>query len=173
MKENRIRPEDVDRIVTYYGDFVQPLCEPLAGRQKPASGLDAKFSIPFSVAVAAVKGNVLIDDFGPVGLHDPKVLDMAQKVEPKYDERLNLTQTTPPGVVEIKTKQGTSYRKEVDKQYGHPQNPLTWEGLKMKFQDCFQHSVKPLPAENVPRIIKLVENLENVSDVSEIMGLLA
>lgn len=173
MNENKIQPEDIDRIIVYFGDYTQGLCEPLLARQKPVSAPDAKYSLPYSVAVAALRGNLVIDDFGPLALSDPKILEMAQKVEPKFDPRLNITKGLPPGVVKIRTKQGRTYQREVEQPYGHPENPLTWEGIKMKFRDCFKHAIKPLPEQNAMSVIELIENLEQVHDVAVIIQLLA
>jgi len=173
IDETQMRPDDIDRITPYIGDYTQGLCDPLPARQKPASANDAKFSIPFCVAVAAVRGNVVIDDFNTVSLQDPKILEMAERVVPKFDERLNITKGLPMGAVEIRTKQGRTFYKEVEKPKGHPETPLSWEGIRQKFRDCVSHAVKPLPEENVVRAMKLMEGLEEIDDVAEIVELLA
>lgn len=171
--ESKIRPGDIDRIVVYVGDYAQVLCEPLPARQEPASTLDAKFSIPFCVALAAVKGNVVIDDFATPALRDARVLEVARKVTPKSDQRLNTNRGLPPGAVEIRTRQGKTHYKEVAKPYGHPSNPVTWEKIAEKFEDCVRHAVRPLPEGNIRKAIGLARNLEQVSDVAEVIRLLA
>ncbi|MFC2066142.1 MmgE/PrpD family protein [Chloroflexota bacterium] len=172
INENKIRPEDIDHIVVCVGDLAQRLCEPLPARQKPTSILDAKFSLPFCVAVAALKGNIVIDDFSLSAIKDPKVLEMAQRVTPKHDERLNVAKGFSPGVVEINTNQGRTFHAEVKKPYGHPENPVTWEGITNKFRDCVRHAARPIPEQNIERAIELAQKLEQVSDATEIIRLL-
>jgi len=173
VKENKIRPEEIERIVVHTGDYTQGLFEPLSVRRKPSNANDAKYSIPFSVAVAAVKGNVVIDDFESSSLNDPRVLAMAQKVEPLPETRLNITKGFPPGVVEIRTIQGRTFQKEVKDPYGHPANPISWEGVKEKFQDCARHSINPPSEKNISRIFEFTEGLEGAKDAAEIISFLA
>ncbi len=173
MKENSLRAEEVDRVTVYCGDFARTLCEPLAARQKPAAAIDAKYSIPYTVAVAALKGNVLIDDYEPAMLGDPAILQMARRVEPKFEEAFNITDGVPPGAIEIRTKQGETFSRKVTLPYGHPGNPLTWEGIKSKFRDCVKHSIHPIPRDTVEKIIESVEGLERSRDVGEIVRLLS
>jgi len=61
------------------------------------------------VATALVKGNEVLDDFNASSLKDPKILEITQKVEPRFDLRLNVVRELPPGMVEIMTKQGRTF----------------------------------------------------------------
>ena len=90
MKEHNLKPEDIAGITSYVGDYTKYLCEPLEGRRKPKTGPDAKFSIPFTVAVAAAKGEVKLKYYTPEGLNDKDILAMAQKVNPKIDADFNI-----------------------------------------------------------------------------------
>jgi len=173
VRENDIRPEDIHCIVVYVGDWAQGPCEPLPARQKPATILDAKGSIPFCVAVAALRRNVVLDDFSSSALKDPKTLEMAEKVTPKFDGRLNIVTGAPPGVVEISTKGGGTFHKEVKHPYGHPENPITWEGVKDKFRDCARYAKNDLLKHNVEKVVELTLQLEHLGDVAEIIEQLA
>jgi 2-methylcitrate dehydratase PrpD len=65
------------------------------------------------------------------------------------------------------------YSKRVDLVYGHPQNPMSWEDLIRKFRDCASYSAKPIPEENIDRVVEMITHLENVQDVREIVGLVS
>lgn len=172
MKENKLRTGDVEKIIVHVGDFTKKLCEPLEFRRAPTHAIDAKFSIPFSVAVAAVRGDVTIDDYEIESLKDQQVLAFAQRVEPFFDQRLNIKHGMPPGVVEIKTIQGNNFKKEVKDPYGHPANPISWEGIRKKFEDCARHSMNPPSESNINRLFDLIEGLEKVKDMKSISMLL-
>ena len=159
VKENDIKPEDVKSILVSVGDRM--LCEPKQERRRPTQSIDAKFSLPFTVAIAVVKRNVVIDDFLPFNLKDRKVIDIAEKVECVLDPELDVKELSP-AKVEIRTKEGKSYSGRVDYPYGHPRNPMKLEDLIEKFKKCVSYSAKPLPVANVNRAIDLLLNLEKV-----------
>jgi len=74
MKQNALTVGDIKEIRVHVGDFQNQLCQPLEGRRKPKTFADAKFSIPFVVAVAATRGQVKVSDFTGDTLSDSRVL---------------------------------------------------------------------------------------------------
>ncbi len=169
LSEHDILPDEIEAITVYVGDFAQSLCEPLKARRKPSTILDAKFSLPFTVAIAATKRNVVIDDFSPEGLRDEKVLQLAERVKSEFDSRFNEANNMPPGKVEIETKEGRKYKKQVDFPYGHPRNPLALADIIAKFRDCASHSLKAIPREQMERVIETIIKLEHLNDIRELM----
>jgi len=167
--------KDIEGITIFASEsgHERDLCEPPQARQKPMTSSDAKYSIPFTVAVAVVRRDVVINDYTPEGIQDEQVLQIAQKVTPKYDEQLTrVKKGREPGIVVIRMKDGKAYSKRVDVPYGHSEKPLAWKDLIRKFRDCVSHSAKPVPEENVERVINLVAKLEEVDDVGRIIQLL-
>ncbi len=80
-----------------------------------------KYSIPFTIAVAAARRKVVVRDFTPEGIHAPAALQLAQRVTARLDPRFNMkAHTLPPGMVEIKTRDGKVYSQRCDFPYGHP-----------------------------------------------------
>ena len=72
----------------------------------------------------------------------------------------------------MKTRNGQEYSKRVDFPYGHPKKPINREGLIEKFRDCASHSAKRLTAQEVEKIITMVNRLEEIDDVSTVAQLL-
>jgi 2-methylcitrate dehydratase PrpD len=172
VSEHDISPEDIEEITATVGDFAQRLFVPLEGRRRPVTTLDAKYSIPFTVATAAARRAVVIKDFLPEGIKDSASLEMAQKVVPKYDPAFTTIKGRPPGKIEIRTKQGKVYQKRLEVPYGHHTNPLGRQDIVNKFRDCALYSVSPLSSENVDRVIELTSRLETLEDVGQVIGLL-
>lgn len=172
VSEHKIASDDIEEITATVGEFAQRLFLPLEGRRRPATTLDAKFSIPFTVGTAAARGNVVIKDFTPEGIKDPVSLKMAQKVVPKYDDAFTTLKGRPPGAIEIRTKQGKVYRKRLEVPYGHPTRPLSQQDIERKFRDCALYSIRPLPPENVNRAIEFIHHLETLKDVGQVIRLL-
>ena len=81
-----IKPEDIADIVCDVGEgTVHRLWEPLAAKQTPANGYGAKFSQPYCIATALVRGNVGLGDFTEEAVRDPRVGALARKVRYRID----------------------------------------------------------------------------------------
>lgn len=172
LKESGIKQEDIKQIIGKIGISGLMMFDPLDKKRVPETSPDAKASLPFTLAVAATKGKVAIGHFSPDALKDPVVLEMAKKVNYKFEEDLEAIGLRP-GIVELNTKSGVVYSKRVDHPYGHPQNPMSLEDLIGKFKDCVNYSAKPLSQDNVNKAIDLLLDLEKVKDVREIVQMLS
>jgi len=172
VQENDIHPDNVQEIIVSVGDITQNLCEPLDERRKPPTPMNAKFSIPFTVAVAVAHREVVLGDFLPSGIEDEAALELAQRVSYLVDPDYNWGAIMPPGKVEIRTRDGKKHSLRIDIPYGNPQKPLSWEALIKKFRDCAFYSAKPLPQENVDKAIEMLTHLDEVADVSSVLQML-
>jgi len=150
------------------------LCDPLETKRNPRVVVDAQFSIPYTVATALVKKKVFIEDFTEESLRDPEILEIARKVNPMiYPEiERGWSREISPAKVEIKTKNGKTYSKQVNIPRGSCKKPMTMKEVAEKFRGCAAHAIKLLPGENIEEVIKIVDNLEDVSDVTDIVRLL-
>jgi len=178
--EHNFRAEEIERIDVFSGEMSRGLCQPIdvAAGQTPKTTNDAKRSIPFNVAVAALKGRVLFQDFTVEGLCDPEVLEVAEKVRlvmaPEFDEASSAQgNQLPPGRVAVTTRQGQTFTKQTDYPYGHHLNPIKAEDIVEKFKDCIAFSPKSIPDKDRDIVIEKVLHLEAVSDIREIIQLLA
>ena len=60
--------------------IVHRLWEPLAAKQHPPNGYAAKFSIPYAIAVAMLRGDAGLDEYGEAVVHDRAIRALASKV---------------------------------------------------------------------------------------------
>lgn len=179
--EHSLRAEEIERIDVFSGEMCRELCRPVdvAAGQVPRTTSDAKRSIPFNVAVAALKGRVAFQDFTAEGLRDPAVLRVAEKVRwvsaPELDEEsfAKKGNQLPPGKVAVTDGRGRTFTKRTDFPYGHHLNPIRSEDLVEKFRDCLAFSPRPVPAQDRERVIEMILGLETVPDVREILRYLA
>ena len=171
VSEHDIKAEGIARIIAFHGEGAQLLCDPLEVKQKPRNPVDAQFSIPWTVAVAVVKRKVSIDDFSQVAIKDKDILTVSQKVIPQLDDSLN-RRAVEPGRVEIITKGGGVYSKQVDNPLGSPLNPMSFDDCVTKFFDCAAYSVKHIPDEKLGRVVEMIRQLERVTEVVGIIKLL-
>ena len=173
VKEHDINSKDIKEIRVLIGDSAKRFCEPLEAKRKPPNSSSAMSSIPFSVAVAAARREVLLSGYKPASLNDKTILELAEKVVPEFNAGFNVHKAMPPGAVKILMTNGTTHTKQVDIPYGHPLKPMTAEDLAKKFKDCLSYSVKPISNGNLEKIVAMIDDMENLPDVGKIMGLLA
>ena len=172
VNENDIEPGNIEEINISVGENAAELCTPLERKRKPGSIPDAQFSIPYTVATAAAKRKVEINDFTIESIKDPVVLEIAQKIVPRITPELT-SRGVEPAIVEIKTKDGNRYTRREDYRKGSPQNPMTTEDIINKFRDCAKYGRKQMPKQNIEKVIELVNNLEEVDNIGEIIRLIS
>jgi len=94
MEMHDLKTDDIKdiRLTVSPAPIDRMLYEPLERKQSPTTAIDAKFSIPFAVAVAVVHRGVTLNHFMPRGLKDPTVLEVARKVSYEVDSKLEANQ---------------------------------------------------------------------------------
>lgn len=118
------------------------LARPLAAKQRPTTAIDAKFSLPFTVASALVHGGITLASFSPSALESPEVLSVAQRVRFVSDPTGRLGMTS--GIMRITTDAGT-VEVAVERPRGNPLDPLPVDELRAKFVACAGQAVRPIP----------------------------
>lgn len=81
LAKQGIQPEDIAEILCETAEgYVHRLWEPLASKHRPANEYAAKFSAPFNIAVALVRGDAGLAAFTPETARDEHILALASKV---------------------------------------------------------------------------------------------
>ena len=173
VKEHSVQPGQVERIEVFVGDFQKEMSYPLESRRAPGNAVDAKFSLPFIVALAVAKGGVAVADFSAQALKDPDVLALAQRVVPVEDSEADWQDKSPVARVRIVTRDGRSLDRRGDKVPGSPEAPMTWDELAVKFQGCARAAAVPLADARIEAATRLARDFEDLSDVAEFVRAVA
>ncbi|MFQ6111399.1 MAG: MmgE/PrpD family protein [Nitrospinota bacterium] len=170
-RERPVEPEEVAEITVLTSQMNLDITgAPFRVRENPQ--VDAQFSIPYTVAVALLRGDVFIADFQEDSIREPRVLDLAKKVRVRVDEDHKRDRLMAPTTVEVRLEGGGLLKKKVEVMKGHPLNPLSWEELTGKFSRCVTFAARPFSGEQTGRIIETVRHLDQLEDVTELVGLL-
>jgi 2-methylcitrate dehydratase PrpD len=147
---------------------------PVESKRRPSSVPEAQFSIPYTVAVAFLRGDVFLGDFTPEEIKNEEILSLAERVTPVMDEEVEdkYGRIIGPAIVELTTKDKKTYTGFVEFVKGHPKNPMTMEEVEEKFRKCAAFSAKPLPERNLTELVAVIRKLDESRDVSEIMKFL-
>jgi len=132
----------------------------------------AQISHPYCCAVTILEGNAFVDQFTEQKIRDPKILELAHKVEIVPDAEIDslpraLRYTVK---IDLELKNGTVHHIEETYPKGHPQNPLTREELLWKFKvlagKVFDND------QRLDAIIEATANLDDLDNIGVLTGML-
>lgn len=168
MKNNGLAPQDVKEIVLK----VQTYAAEVVGKHYiPETPEQARFSLPYSAAVAVLEGRAGIEQYTAEKTRDPAILDMAQRVRIVADPTLDATfPNARSTVAKIITRYGEEYEKRVDAAKGHPENPPTEEEMKEKFMSLAAPHYGSDRAHRIAEIIGRIDNLDTATLASALRG---
>lgn len=157
-----VKPEDVESILvrTY------SVAHDIAGNPNPETTYQAKFSIPYCVAIALRFGRVGMAEFGQERVSDPETVALMRRVKVEPDPELSaIAPAKRPAIVRITTKDGQSYTHRVDFRKGDPENPPTQQELEEKFRDLAAARLSPEEVESTLQAISRLDELEDVTSL--------
>jgi len=167
--EHGFASADIGAVEIGFDSLQQMLIEPLERKQAPATAIDAKFSIPFCVALALVRGSVDLDSFGPETLRDPQVLGLAAKISGHLADRPTW-QRGGGGSLEIILANGSRLAGTVDNALGCRDRPLGDEALCAKFVGCAARAARPLDQVAARALADAIDHLEDCDDVGRLFA---
>lgn len=136
---------------------------------RPRTGLEAKFSMEYSLAAALHYGRVTFAEFTDEAVNAPEIRALYPKMNvythPDLQTRESLVDDF--ADVEVVHEDGSVYRKRLHKPRGHPANPLGWAEIEAKFRACAGPVVGEDAAAATWSRLRRLENL----DASEIAAL--
>jgi 2-methylcitrate dehydratase PrpD len=139
----------------------------------PENKFQAKYSMPFAVALALLEGDIKIDQVTDEKAHRPDMVELMKKITldelPEYAEAGYTPSNAPYGCrVMVTLKDGTVYQLRQDRSGWEPTTPPSWEALVQKYRNC---TAPVLSVDNIEESIRLFSNLEDVGDFRLLMRL--
>jgi 2-methylcitrate dehydratase PrpD len=132
---------------------------------RPATGLEAKFSMPFCAAAAVVYGHPTVETFDEPHIRDARVQALmprvSMRVNTTFDEAAPLSQST----VSIQLRDGRTVSQHSDGARGYPGRLIDAE-LGAKFLGCAERSLPRTEAENALTAVRALGQAENVSGLT-------
>ncbi len=166
VREHDIRPEDVaeirvttsKRCAEHTGDSV---------KKYPKNKETADHSAYYLTAIAVVDRQIGPDQFTPEKYHDPRVIELINKVTLIADATLD--KVRPAGISEIIMKDGSIHRLQVDYPRGHARNPMTDQEVIAKFKDM---ASRRMGEAQMNRLIESVHLLDELDDIGKLLDLI-
>jgi 2-methylcitrate dehydratase PrpD len=148
-------------------------------RHRPATGLEAKFSMEFAVAILLVDGKAGLGQFSDASVKRAEVQDMIARVtfsaDPEFDKLGNdggfQAVLEEPMMLKIHMKDGRVLATRTDPAKGSPRNPMTFGEVSDKFRTNAEFA--KWPAAKTESIIRLVNSFEGASTLAAVTAALS
>jgi 2-methylcitrate dehydratase PrpD len=166
MREHELTSSDILEI-----DAGWQRVEPFLAKHDVATVVSAQASLPFALAVAAVRGKVGVDEFTDETVADPSVRAMIDRTVVHQDTELY--EKVPggmPGRVTVRTKDGRELTAEVLHPKGSPGNRMTEAEFKFKFIDMAARVLGPEQAETLYVRARALPDIDDVAELAPLFS---
>ena len=162
--EHRIEPHEIERIVC----DASPFAKKVLLYPRPRTGLEGKFSMEYSLAVAAVEGEAGLRHYEDAFVQDARVQALLPRIEfrTRADLEPPVSADAVPAEVTVHAR-GTSFVRQVRVPSGDPRNPMTTAQRREKFAGCTRGL---LPGAVSERLFDELERLEACTDLSALVA---
>jgi 2-methylcitrate dehydratase PrpD len=125
--EHHLQPDQIKSIHIKANPYQLELC----GKKTPQTGLEGKFSVYHSVAIALIDGRAGEKQYSDDAVRNPQTIALREKIAVEIDNRLHKKS----GEVTITLNDGQVLNKVIESAVGGLENPMTNEQLDEKFLD--------------------------------------
>jgi len=147
---------------------------------RPTTGLEGKFSLPYTLAAGALDGKYTLETFTDAAVRRPEIERFYARIQAAEDPscrgddpHFEKSSSGSRGFVEVEVRlrDGRSDRVRVDKAPGSPTRDLTWDELRTKFMDCARQS-RRIQEKSAGQAFEMIRTLDRLDDIGEVVGLL-
>jgi len=165
-EKHKIRGEDVAKVLVETTEVVKLHC---GWPYVPAETITAQMNLPYTAAVTLLEGNAFVDQYVDSKLRDPKIMELAERVESVVAPDLNSLGPHEMRAVRVTVtmKNGGTFTEKQLYRSGHWKNPIPEEVLKEKFHDL---AGRVLTKEAVIEIEGIISTLETHPTPAALLG---
>jgi 2-methylcitrate dehydratase PrpD len=162
IAEHQIDPQDIQEIAVGFA----PGSDRALIKDNPQTGLEAKFSIEYAAAAAALDGALGLDSFTDEAVHRPEIRAMMKRVR-RYQVDAEGIFSGVVGFTDVKVRTSrAAFDLRVDRVPGSPVWPLSAADREHKFLDCAGRAIGPDAARALLAIGRRTAELRDVSELT-------
>ena len=154
----RVRAGDIDAIEVR----AHPVSIEIANEPSPSTEAQAKFSIPYCVAVALLRGRVGLQEFSPQALADPEVRALLCRITLVADASLARVEGQRPAQVTLRLNDGRMLAATAEVRKGDPERPMT---AGEKRDKCIHLAAPAWGPRGAERVFAALAELPSAPDV--------
>ena len=168
VKENKITPDQVERVDVGTNRFMPTALI----YHQPKTGLEAKFSMEYSMAVILQFGRGTLNEYTDATVNRPELQELVKKVHfyvsPEAENGGYSKMTT---IIDIHLTNGRTISGREDVAKGNPANPMSFDEVAEKFRGNTAYA--KWPSAKADAIVEAVRKLEDLPDVRTLAALCA
>lgn len=168
-EEHQFVPDEIARVNV----LTDPLAPDILSFPRPKDVLEAKFSMPFCIALAIVEGDVTVANFTDNNVHNPALISLMEQIileiAPELKQEAHISCGIDTTVV-VTLKDGRVYSRRVKIPHGHPERPFSDEEVEEKFLQCTEGILSEKAAYNCVEIIRHLEDLSSMSELGALLS---
>ena len=132
-KENQLDFSEIEKVIC----DASPFAKTVLLYPRPKTALEAKFSMEFSLAVAAVEGQAGLCQYDDKWVKDPRVLALLERIvfQSRADLEPDISADAVPAEITVHAR-GKVFSRKVLVPSGDPRNPMTIDERREKFMGC-------------------------------------
>jgi 2-methylcitrate dehydratase PrpD len=134
--------------------------------------VDAQFSIGYTTACAFIRGDVFLGDFETDKIMDPAVQELAERVFVSVNKGIPAKDISQ-AEMKVTLKEGSVLTHSVRVAPGNPEDPMSDEQCRGKFNKCIDYSGVEFNEEARKELISMINDLEHLQDVNELVRIMA
>lgn len=143
---------------------VHPLVLELTGKRTPKTGLDGKFSVFHSAAVALIDGRAGENQYSDAAVHDPKTVRLRDSVSAEIDPAMPADAVR----ITVTLTDGRKLEKHVEHAIGSIERPMTNADLAAKFTDLVEPILGQARAATLLQACWDMQGLASVADLAQL-----
>jgi 2-methylcitrate dehydratase PrpD len=135
----------------------------------PDTGLEAKFSMPYTIARSVLDESIGFDTFTDALVRDERARDLTRRVKMYIHDGIESRwkMGSRPVHVRIRFRDGGVRERQVDISKGNPEVPMTPAELNAKFRDCARACLEP---QAMTAAIDGLQNIEALGAIKELIA---
>lgn len=160
IEANDIKPEQIERIRVGTNHHMPTTLL----HNDPKNELEAKFSMPFSAAILALRRRAGLTEYTDEVVRAPETTAMMKKVDFYVNEEADAAgfhKMT--SIVDIMLSDGRCFSGRAEFGKGSPVNPMSWQEVADKFYGCAGYG--GLSVEKAREVVRMVADLPSLKDV--------
>jgi 2-methylcitrate dehydratase PrpD len=164
VRQHRWAPADIERIEAW----IHPRRLQHTDRPRPATALDARFSLQYVLARCVLDGRVSLAQFEGLAHADPRVQALLPRIAvAAYDETRFDPANHFGGAVRVTLRNGRVHEASVEQALGRTAaNPLPQPLLEAKFALCAGSVLQPQAVAAVARLVARIEELDDLRQLT-------
>ena len=164
LRRTGIQPHEIASVLCEPPQGAVPMvCEPWSRKVAPTTGYDARFSLPYVIAVMLVTGRAGIDSYTDELANDGVIRGIMARTSYRVNPAFQFKDM--PGRVSITLSDGSVRVHEVPSVRGNASNPIGQTELLAKFDTNTAH----LGHERSSRIADMILNIEHLPGLAPLM----